>query len=143
MVKFHGETFDEDEDQARLEKQHALIKAYMLGHGEFRTRPEIAEALGLSPFSDIRKRLNENRERRNGYHWVEVVRAADPALWKYKLHPAGTGDMNPKPHRQKTKTQIKAEKALAFAGALADALEELDPEHPLLKKWDSYRERFL
>lgn len=137
ILRVHGYTYEPELDQQRLKTLHLRIKAYMLQHGEFRTHEEIAEELELSPHTDIGRRLRDCRAPENGYHWMESRRRTDE-VWEYRLHPAGTGDNNREGALQVRlkRAEQEARAMRAWAIDLCDALAELDPEHPLVEKWD-------
>lgn len=70
-MNFDGPSFDKDLDGARLARQLAAVKAFMLARrGRFATLAEIANATGF-PEASVSARLRDLRKPRFGSYQVE------------------------------------------------------------------------
>lgn len=77
-----GETFNEQRDGARLNRQAKAVYAVM-SDGQWRTLAQIA-ALIQEPEASISARLRDLRKRRFGSHVVEREYIAD-GVWQYRV----------------------------------------------------------
>lgn len=80
--RFDGPVYEPAQDHARLEDQHARIKALM-ADGEWRTLRTIATLTGY-PEASISAQLRHLRKPRFGAHTVEKKRVTG-GLWAYRV----------------------------------------------------------
>jgi hypothetical protein len=80
---FDGATYDRAQDHARLTNQLALVRDYMLRHGEWRTLREIHAATG-APEASISARLRDLRHLKHGAFTMESRRRSK-GLWEYRV----------------------------------------------------------
>jgi len=81
--RFDGETFDVALDGPRLTAQLAKVRTYMLGHGEWRSLAEIAQATG-EPEASVSARLRDCRKVKHGGYSVERRRRS-AGCWEYRM----------------------------------------------------------
>jgi hypothetical protein len=83
---FHGASFVEEHDGARLLNLRANVRTLMVD-GEWRTRSEISDLLGVSRAADIGRRLRELKEPKHGGWNVETRRRGTPkeGIWEYRV----------------------------------------------------------
>jgi len=81
-----GPAFDPAKDGARVGKQHAVIRDFMLGRDEWLTLAELEEALGY-PQASISAQLRHLRKPQFGSHRVDKRRRAGAGTWEYAVRP--------------------------------------------------------
>jgi hypothetical protein len=80
---FDGVTYDRAQDHARLTNQLALVRDYMLRHGEWRTLREIHAATGVE-MPSASARLRDLRKSKFGAYAVERERVSK-GLYRYRV----------------------------------------------------------
>ncbi len=86
MVRFDGETYDEDLDGARLGGQLAIVRGAMLNRGWI-TLARLEDQTGY-PQGSISARIRDFRKERFGRHLVESRRIpGGNGEWEYRLTP--------------------------------------------------------
>ena len=87
MSDFFGSTYDPDLDAERLTTLRARVHHLMLD-GQWRTRPEIAQALGVSVAADIGRRIRELEAPAHGGWNVEKRRKGEEkrGVWEYRIN---------------------------------------------------------
>ena len=88
----YGPAYEESRDGKRIEKQHEVIKRYMLSHGSWKTLSEIEQRLGY-PQASISAQLRHLRKARFGGYRVEKRRRDDGGTWEYRVKMSPNGEL--------------------------------------------------
>mgnify|MGYP000412766031 CR=1 FL=1 len=82
-MHFDGKTYDHVRDSARLSGLMAKVHGLMID-GQWRTIPQICEAIGANSEASVSARLRDLRKPRFGSHTVEREYLA-AGLWRYRV----------------------------------------------------------